>query len=171
MPTLQQKLWVLGTANSGVPSPAATSGSSGGGSSPSPGRYIHTQSGASAVWTVTHSMGTFPSVVTVSDDEPGRPVIADVFYVDNNTLTITWASASTGKAYLSSGEAADPFVHTQSSATSEWTVAHGLGTFPQVVTVTDSDPGHPSLADVFYVDNNTLTITWASPETGKAYLS
>ncbi|MGG5257439.1 hypothetical protein [Phycicoccus avicenniae] len=64
-------------------------------------RYLHTQTAPAAQWTVTHNLGTFPQVVTIGDSEPGRPVIADVFYVDANTLTITWPSPESGKAYLS----------------------------------------------------------------------
>lgn len=60
--------------------------------------YIHNQSVASAVWTITHNMGKKPSVsvVDTADDE----VEAMVNYVSNNQLTITFSAPVSGKAYL-----------------------------------------------------------------------
>lgn len=63
------------------------------------------------------------------------------------------------------------YTHTQSSPAAQWTINHGLGTKPDVVLVADSSPGEKVYSDVFYVDDNTLTVEWPSPESGAAYLS
>jgi hypothetical protein len=61
--------------------------------------YTHTQDVAAAVWTVAHGLGMRPAVTVVDTVE--RVVEAQIDYVDNDTVTVTFASAQTGKAYLS----------------------------------------------------------------------
>tara|TARA_R100001377_G_scaffold77205_1_gene54385 strand:+ start:40 stop:279 length:240 start_codon:yes stop_codon:yes gene_type:complete len=60
--------------------------------------FIHNQGGASTTWTVTHALGRFPSVTIVTDSDV--VIIGDVTYNNKNQLTITLASADSGKAYL-----------------------------------------------------------------------
>lgn len=60
--------------------------------------YTHNQNNASAIWNVTHNLGKYPSVsVTLSTGLQG---IAQVDYINENSLTITLKSAESGKAYL-----------------------------------------------------------------------
>lgn len=60
--------------------------------------YVHNQSIASAVWLVEHNLNKFPSVTVVLST--GQKGYGDVTYVDENNLTITLASAESGKAYI-----------------------------------------------------------------------
>jgi len=60
--------------------------------------FIHNQGGASTTWSVTHALGRFPSVTIVTDSNV--VIIGDVTYNNKNQLTITLASADSGKAYL-----------------------------------------------------------------------
>ena len=60
--------------------------------------YTFVQAGASATWTVQHNLDKFPSVtMTLSTGQKGY---GDVVYIDENNLTITFASAESGKAYM-----------------------------------------------------------------------
>lgn len=60
--------------------------------------YVHNQGVPSAVWNIAHLLDKFPSVsITTS---AGQKAEADISYVDENNLTITFAGAETGKAYL-----------------------------------------------------------------------
>lgn len=61
------------------------------------------------------------------------------------------------------------YTHNQSVLAASWPVAHGLGKFP-AVDVIDSG-GSFLLADVAYIDVNTLTVNFAAPTSGKAYLN
>ena len=65
---------------------------------PSHATYTHTQSSASATWTITHNLDCFPSVSVV--DSAGSVVIGDVNYTNANALVVTFAAALGGKAYL-----------------------------------------------------------------------
>jgi hypothetical protein len=60
--------------------------------------YIHTQSTLSATWVVPHGLGQYPSITVV--DTGDSVIIPDVHYDNNNQVTLTFGSATTGKAYL-----------------------------------------------------------------------
>jgi hypothetical protein len=60
--------------------------------------YVHPQDQASAVWTVQHNLDKFPSCTMVLST--GQQGYGDVTFIDENELTITFASAETGRAYI-----------------------------------------------------------------------
>ena len=60
--------------------------------------YTHTQTSASAIWTITHSLNCFPSVTVV--DSAGSVVVGDVEYISANVVRVTFIAAFAGKAYL-----------------------------------------------------------------------
>ena len=60
--------------------------------------YTHTQSTASATWSVAHSLGKKPSVSIV--DSADNLIRGQVDYTDLNNLTITLSAPTSGKAYL-----------------------------------------------------------------------
>ena len=61
--------------------------------------YQHTQSAASAEWTIEHNLSFFPNVTVI--DSGGNMVEANVTYTNNASLVITLSSAISGVAYLS----------------------------------------------------------------------
>ena len=61
------------------------------------------------------------------------------------------------------------YTHTQSTASSTWTITHNLG-FNPAVSVVDSGGNHV-VGDVNYVSVNALTVSFAAPFGGSAYLS
>ena len=62
------------------------------------------------------------------------------------------------------------YVHTQDSPSDTWTIAHNLATKPGGISVVDSADS-VVYGNVTYVDPNTLTIEFAAPFGGKAYIS
>lgn len=60
--------------------------------------FVFNQSTAQPVWEVQHDLYKFPSVTMVLST--GQTGYGDVTYIDNNNLTITFASAESGKAYI-----------------------------------------------------------------------
>jgi hypothetical protein len=60
--------------------------------------YVFVQSVPSTSWTVTHNLNKFPSCTMVLST--GQQGYGDVTFIDENNLTITFASAETGKAYI-----------------------------------------------------------------------
>lgn len=60
--------------------------------------YIHDQLVASSSWVISHTMQKRPSVTVVTS--AGDVVYGDVNYVDDSNLTVSFAAAFSGKAYL-----------------------------------------------------------------------
>ena len=60
--------------------------------------YIHEQGVASAEWTVKHNLNKYPSVTVV--DSADNEIVADIKYLDTNTVRITMTGASKGRAYF-----------------------------------------------------------------------
>ena len=60
--------------------------------------YSHNQAIASATWSVSHGLNKFPSVTVVLST--GQKGYGDVTYIDSNNLTVSFAGAETGKAYI-----------------------------------------------------------------------
>jgi len=64
--------------------------------------FVFTQGVPSTTWTIQHNLGKFPSVGVVDtiNVANGQIYYGDVKYIDSNNLTVTFASAFSGKAYL-----------------------------------------------------------------------
>lgn len=60
--------------------------------------YVHTQSSASSSWTITHNLGRRPGVTIV--DSGGNVQIGEVLYNSDNQITVSFAAAFGGYAYL-----------------------------------------------------------------------
>lgn len=60
--------------------------------------YIYTQVSPATSWSITHNLNRWPAVEVV--DSGGTVIIPDVLYVNANSLTVSFGSATSGKAYL-----------------------------------------------------------------------
>lgn len=62
-------------------------------------KYVHTQASAATTWSITHNLKFYPNVSIV--DSALSHVIGEVTYIDENSLTVSFTSAFSGKAFLS----------------------------------------------------------------------
>ncbi len=60
--------------------------------------YTHNQMVASDTWTINHNLGRKPNVSVV--DSADTVIVGNITYIDDNTLTVTFSAAFSGKAYL-----------------------------------------------------------------------
>lgn len=60
--------------------------------------YDHVQSTPAAVWSVTHGLSRYPTVVVL--DSTGSLVDGDVDYIDADNITLTFSGAFSGKAFF-----------------------------------------------------------------------
>ena len=60
--------------------------------------YVHDQQVASTTWNITHNLNKYPAVQIV--DTAGDEVIGQVHFNNSNSLTITFTSAFSGKAFI-----------------------------------------------------------------------
>jgi len=70
---------------------------------------------------------------------------------------------------ISSGVGDKNFVFTQAVAANPWVIQHNLNKFPSCTMVLST--GQQGYGDVTFIDENNLTITFASAESGKAYIN
>ena len=87
---------------------------------------------------------------------------------DNNNATANFPLNTVGefiREYLNLGT----YTFTQASASATWSITHSLDNFPSV-TVVDSS-GNVVMGETFYNNNNNITLTFAAPFAGKAYLN
>jgi hypothetical protein len=85
--------------NVSVTSPAANDLTVSSGAAGNPhGTYTHSQAAASATWTITHNLNCKPSVTIV--DSGGNVQIGEVLYDSDNQVTVSFAAAFSGYAYL-----------------------------------------------------------------------
>jgi len=75
-----------------------TDQSGGGGGGGGDLNYVHTQTAPSTTWTVVHNLGKYAAVDVV--DSGGSVVIPDVHYDSAAQVTLTFGSATSGKAYM-----------------------------------------------------------------------
>lgn len=62
-------------------------------------KYVHNQPSASTTWSITHNLKFYPNVSIV--DTGLSHVMGEVTYIDENSLTVSFTSAFSGKAFLS----------------------------------------------------------------------
>lgn len=60
-------------------------------------RYTHTQSSASAIWTVAHNLNSKPVVMVA--DHLDRQIFPDIEWIDNNIVRVTHGYAITGSVF------------------------------------------------------------------------
>jgi len=60
--------------------------------------YVHDQQVAATTWNITHNLNKYPAVLIV--DTAGDEVIGQVHFNNSNSLTITFTSAFSGKAFI-----------------------------------------------------------------------
>jgi len=97
---------VIAAGNIGNPGPPGAPGSVGpigpqgpaGPAGPPAASYIFIQGPPSAIWVVTHNLNRQPSVTVV--DTGDSVIIPSVHYDSANQVTLTFGSATSGKAYL-----------------------------------------------------------------------
>lgn len=62
-------------------------------------KYVHTQASAATTWAITHNLKFYPNVSIV--DSALSHVMGEVTYINENSLTVSFTSAFSGKAFLS----------------------------------------------------------------------
>ena len=91
---------------------------------------------------------------------------------NGDTVNITASSVSPANIKIAAGGSGGDdahYTHTQSAASSSWSVAHNLNKKPSVMIVDSADTVLHGAIE--YTDNNNLVITLSAPTSGKAYLN
>jgi hypothetical protein len=90
---------VDGTTGSPSAAPASWVLIGGGGASTPPEPYEHIQSSPNTTWTITHNLGYKPASISLINSA-NTVFLAQIEYVDNNTLRVHMVGAQSGTAYV-----------------------------------------------------------------------
>ena len=126
--------------------------------------YEFDQLSAATPWNINHNLAMYPTVTIV--DLSGNVVSAQVQYIDDDNVTVTFDAPFAGKAYLNGTQG---YEFDQASPVTPWNIAHNTGRFPAVTIVDTSGIVHA--ADVQYIDSNNIQVSFGSAFAGKAYLN
>jgi len=108
-------------------------------------KYKHSQTVAATTWTVSHNFDYQYVNIDVYDGNDQIVIPTSITATDSNTVTLTFGSAVSGNAIISTGgQAADErgknFIHTQSTPSVNWRVSHSIGDqYPSVTVYDDND--------------------------------
>lgn len=68
---------------------------------------------------------------------------------------------------ISTSDGDKTYVHTEGTAQATWTIVHNLNKFPTIAIVDSGD--HTVFGAIDYIDNNSCTVSFNAPISGKAY--
>lgn len=133
--------------------------------------------GVARLFTINHNLGSRDvGVVAYRSVAPFDQIELDVERTDLNNVTIVTDKPPTFQEYTvvvsgpgTVGSSDRNFVHNQGAAATSWTVNHGLGKFASVMVVNSGN--NVIIPDIHYDSANQITLTFGSPQDGKAYVN
>lgn len=99
----------------------------------------------------------------------GPPNVLTVGTVTTGSAAVTITGVAPSQTLNFVLPVAGSYTHTQSSASSTWTINHNLGYYPSVSVVDSGD--NLVVGDVNYLSVNTVSVSFSASFGGKAYLS
>jgi hypothetical protein len=116
-----------------------------------------------------NKFGTYVVESVVDHPTESGFMVVNVTNIDSNGVMAIDATYIFSDFSIPAGDGDKNYVHNQPVASVTWNVQHNLNKFPSVTMVLST--GQKGYGDVTYVDENNLTITFASAESGKAYIN
>jgi hypothetical protein len=132
--------------------------------------YTHNQPTTSQTWTIEHNLNTTSVNIQVYDNLSRVVIPAEIETNDMNTATISFNTASAGRAVVVSGQfdgnrkPTYAYTHYQSSASTSWVITHNLGYNP-IVRVFIGDQEVQPLT-ITHNSTNQVTITFSTAQVG-----
>jgi hypothetical protein len=109
------------------------------------------------------------NVTAYTDNGDGFYTLA-LSYIGGDGVLVDQTYYDVASFVISSADQADKhFTFNQATPANPWNVQHNLNKFPSVTVALPS--GQVGQADVTYIDENNLTITFTGDESGKAYMN
>lgn len=102
----------------------------------------------------------------LAQGEPGWDTTNDIFKIGDGVTRWNDLPSTNGAAVTSHNHGA---TFTKDVPATDWIINHNLSRFPSV-TIVDS-AGSKIFADVYYLNDDTITISFSAPIAGKVYLN
>ena len=193
-PPVTDVLW-YDTGSSGIDGVGATGSTGPVGPAGLGSVYLHTQAVANTTWTVNHNLNNqyvnVEPIDTSGNSFVGRYDYPTITFIDANSLSLTFTTATAGYAAISAGGPAGAdgatgatgpsgppggsYIHTQGSANTTWTVIHNLDSayvnIEPVAANGYSYVGRYDYPTIYYNNSNAATLTFSSAVTGYVAVS
>jgi len=139
-------------------------------------KYLHTQTSANTTWTISHNFDYKFVNVDVYDSNDQIVIPTSITATDTNTITLTFGSAISGNAIVSTGgqaidEKGKNKQHIQSTAATNWRVTHSVGEQYPSVTVYDDEDNVIQPQQIYAASAQRMDIVFAQPQSGNANFS
>ena len=139
-------------------------------------KYLHAQTSANTTWTISHNFDYKFVNVDVYDSNDQIVIPTSITATDTNTITLTFGSAISGNAIVSTGgQARDELgknkQHIQSTAATNWRVTHSVGEQYPSVTVYDDEDNVIQPQQIYAASAQRMDIVFAQPQSGNANFS
>jgi hypothetical protein len=163
--------------------PAGTGGTSGTSGTSFVGTTKWFTSGtAGTSWTFNHGLGTVSPLVQVYDTSGRQLLPANIISVDSANTKVEFATLTAGTLVVSNGYSGSSGTSgingisqgvfwTQGTAGTSWTINHGLNNYIPIVQVYDADNKMIIPKDIILTSQNTVTVSFTTPQAGKAVVT
>lgn len=147
----------------------ALNGGGGGG-----GVFSYHQTSSAVTWSVTHNLNTYTPIVQVYDDNYNQIIPASISGSSVNTVQITFSTAETGYAVLTTGGnvtiniSGSNATLVQSTPATTWSFYHGLNETYPVFTIFDNNDDVIVPLRIHAENANTASIYFTTARTGTA---
>jgi hypothetical protein len=148
----------------------ALNGGGGGGG----GAFTYHQTASAVTWSVSHSLNTYTPIVQVYDDNYNVIIPASISGSSTNTIQITFSTAETGYAVLSTGGSVTVNISgsnatlVQATPATTWSFYHGLNETYPVFTIFDNNDDVIVPLKIHADNANTASIYFTTARTGTA---
>ena len=146
----------------------ALNGGGGGGGSV----FSYHQTASAVTWSISHNLNTYTPIIQVYDDSYNQIIPASISGSSVNTVQITFSTAETGYAVLTTGGnvniSGSNATLVQSTPATTWSFAHGLNEKYPVFTIFDNNDDVIVPLKIHADNANTASIYFTTARTGTA---
>jgi hypothetical protein len=147
---------------------ALNGGGGGGGGSV----FSYHQTSSAVTWSISHNLNTYTPIIQVYDDSYNQIIPASISGSSVNTVQITFSTAETGYAVLTTGGnvniSGSNATLVQSTPATTWSFAHGLNEKYPVFTIFDNNDDVIVPLKIHADNANTASIYFTTARTGTA---
>jgi hypothetical protein len=138
------------------------------------GVFSYHQTSSAVTWSVSHNLNTYTPIVQVYDDNYNQIIPASISGSSTSTIQITFSTAETGYAVLTTGGNVSVNVSgsnatlVQSTPATTWSFYHGLNETYPVFTIFDNNDDVIVPLKIHADNANTASIYFTTARTGTA---
>ena len=135
--------------------------------------YVHNQTSSLTSWNVVHNLNSTDLLVNIFNASSDRIIPDNINLTDANNLTISFNTATDGKAVIIAKDTSSDAFYSEEVTTSSttWNITHNLNSQELVINVWDSSDNRIYPDQVHIVDDNSIQLTFTTATSGKVVIA